>query len=148
LIRNGAVYGFALAGLITLQLDKGGDCGEHMVIKLKRAYDAPEPGDGFRVLVDRLWPRGVSKSSARIDLWLKEIAPSTALRKWFGHDPSKWTEFRARYFRELESNPDAVDELMAHIRRGRITLVYGAKDLEHNDAVALKEYLESRRAHS
>ena len=119
-----------------------------MAIKLKRAYEGPESGGGFRILVDRLWPRGVSKSAARIDLWLKEIAPSAALRKWFGLDPSKWTTFRDRYFRELDQNPKAVEQLMAHVRRGTVTLVYGAKDQEHNDAVALKEYLESDRAHS
>lgn len=119
-----------------------------MVIKLKRAYEVPESGDGFRILVDRLWPRGVSKDSARIDLWLKEIAPSAVLRKWFGHDPSKWTEFRKRYFRELDNNPKAVDQLREQARRGLVTLVYGAKDQEHNDAVALKEYLASHRAHS
>ena len=117
-----------------------------MQVALKRAYEAPEPGDGFRVLVDRLWPRGVSRDSAQIDLWLKEIAPSTALRKWFAHDVSKWAAFRDRYFRELDANPDAITQLMEHIRRGRVTLVYGAKDQEHNDAVALKEYLATSRA--
>jgi uncharacterized protein YeaO (DUF488 family) len=116
-----------------------------MALKLKRAYVAPEPGDGFRVLVDRLWPRGVSKSSAQIDLWLKEIAPSTALRKWFGHDASKWAKFRERYFRELDKNPDAVAKLLEQVRRGTVTLVYSAKDQEHNDAVALREYLASAR---
>lgn len=119
-----------------------------MVTKLKRAYEVPESGDGFRVLVDRLWPRGVSKNSARIDLWLKEVAPSATLRKWFGHDPSKWAEFCDRYFRELDKNPKAVEQLREHARHGMVTLVYGAKDQEHNDAVALKEYLESDRAHS
>jgi uncharacterized protein YeaO (DUF488 family) len=114
-----------------------------MVIQLKRAYDPPESDDGFRVLVDRLWPRGVSKRAARIDLWLKEIAPSAALRQWFGHDPAKWRMFRARYFRELQNNGAAVEQLMAHVRHGTVTLVYGAKDPEHNDAVALKEFLES-----
>jgi uncharacterized protein YeaO (DUF488 family) len=113
-----------------------------MVIKLKRAYAPPTSDDGFRVLVDRLWPRGVSKSAARIDLWLKEIAPSAALRKWFGHDPAKWSEFRARYMWELQKK-GAVEQLMAHVRHGTVTLVYGAKDQEHNDAVALKEFLES-----
>ena len=126
----------------------GADFGELMAIKLKRAYEVPEAGDEFRILVDRLWPRGVSKSSARIDLWLKEIAPSAALRKWFGHDPSKWAKFRDRYFRELDNNPQAIEQLMKHVRHGTVTLVYGAKDQEHNDAVALKEYLESDRAHS
>jgi uncharacterized protein YeaO (DUF488 family) len=122
--------------------------GGPMVIKLKRAYEVPESGDGFRVLVDRLWPRGVSKSAARIDLWLKGIGPSTALRKWFGHDPSKWTTFRDRYFQELDENPEAVEQLMEHMQHGTVTLVYGAKDQERNDAVALKEYLESNRARS
>ncbi len=114
-----------------------------MVIKLKRAYEMPESGDGFRVLVDRLWPRGVSKDSALIDLWLKEISPSTGLREWFGHDPSKWIEFRKRYFRELDHNPEAVKQLREHMSQGPVTLVYAAKDQEHNDAVALKEYLTS-----
>ena len=115
-----------------------------MAIRLKRVYESALPQDGFRVLVDRLWPRGVSKSSARIDLWLKEIAPSAALRKWFGHDPAKWTKFRERYDRELDANAAAVAELRKHARRGPVTLVYSAKDQEHNQAVALKEYLASK----
>ena len=121
-----------------------------MAIRLKRIYESAEPQDGFRVLVDRLWPRGVSKSSARIDLWLKEIAPSAALRKWFGHDPAKWTKFRERYHRELDANAAAIAELRKHARRGPVTLVYSAKDQEHNQAVALKEYLasNSKRARS
>jgi uncharacterized protein YeaO (DUF488 family) len=119
-----------------------------MAIKLKRAYESPEADDGTRVLVDRLWPRGVSKSAAQIDLWLKEIAPSAALRKWFGHDPAKWSKFRARYFQELQKKGAAVEQLMAHARHGTVTLVYGAKDQEHNDAVALKEFLESDGANS
>ena len=110
-------------------------------VELKRAYEKPAEGDGLRILVDRLWPRGVAKSAARIDLWLKEIAPSTALRKWFGHDPAKWAEFRKRYFRELDANPEAVEQLKEHARQGKVTLVYGAKDQEHNDAVAIREYL-------
>lgn len=114
-----------------------------MALRLKRAYEPAEPGDGFRVLVDRLWPRGISKSSARIDLWLKEIAPSAALRKWFGHDPAKWTRFRNRYFRELDKKRDAVELLQGRMHHRVVTLVYGAKDKEHNDAVALKEYLEA-----
>ncbi|MGH7557604.1 MAG: DUF488 domain-containing protein [Gemmatimonadota bacterium] len=116
-----------------------------MPLKLKRAYEPPEPGDGFRILVDRLWPRGLSKSSAQIDLWLKEVAPSTELRKWFGHDPAKWAAFRRRYFRELEENPEAVEQLREHTRQGTVTLVYGARDEEHNDAVALEEYLAARK---
>jgi uncharacterized protein YeaO (DUF488 family) len=119
-----------------------------MTVKLKRVYDPPKPADGFRVLVDRLWPRGVSKSYARIDLWLKEIAPSAALRKWFGHDTLKWDTFRARYFRELQKNPEAVAQLNEIIRNGPVTLLFAAKDQEHNNAVALKEYLESGRGHS
>jgi len=114
-----------------------------MVIQLKRAYEPPTPDDGFRILVDRLWPRAVSKYSAQIDLWLKEIAPSAELRRWFCHDPSKWAEFRTRYFRELDEHPDAVAQLCEFTRKGPVTLVYGARDQEHNDAVALKEYLES-----
>lgn len=113
-----------------------------MHIKLKRAYEPPEPEDGFRVLVDRLWPRGVSKDSARIDLWLKEVAPTTPLRKWFGHDPSKWSTFRTRYFRELDERAEILAELLEHVQNGPVTLIYAARDEEHNDAVALKEYLE------
>ncbi|HZP94090.1 MAG TPA: DUF488 domain-containing protein [Burkholderiales bacterium] len=116
-----------------------------MPLKLKRAYDAPEPDDGLRVLVDRLWPRGVSKDSAHVDLWLKELAPSAALRKWFGHDPAKWDEFRARYRRELASQAEAVARLVELARKGPVTLVYGAADRDHNNAVALREVLESRR---
>lgn len=114
-----------------------------MTILLKRIYELPEPGDGFRILVDRLWPRGVSKSAAHIDLWLKDVAPSTTLRKWFDHDPLKWIEFRDRYFLELHHNPEAVEHLTEHMHRGVVTLVYAAKDKEHNQAVALKEYLGS-----
>jgi uncharacterized protein YeaO (DUF488 family) len=119
-----------------------------IVIRLKRAYEPPERTDGFRVLVDRLWPRGLTKSSARIDLWLKELGPSTALRNWFSHDPSRWESFRARYFRELEKRPEAVQQLDEHLRRGAVTLVFAAKDPEYNNAVALKEYIESGRKQS
>jgi uncharacterized protein YeaO (DUF488 family) len=116
-----------------------------VVIQLKRAYEPPAPGDGCRILVDRLWPRAVSKDAAQIDLWLKALAPSADLRKWFGHAPCKWAEFRRRYFHELDERPDAVAQLRTIIRKGPVTLVYGARDQEHNDAVALKEYLESPR---
>ena len=112
-----------------------------MAIRLKRAYEPAKRGDGTRVLVDRLWPRGVSKEAARIERWLKEIAPSTALRKWFNHDPAKWEKFRERYFRELDRNAEGVNELRALARGRTVTLVYSAKDEEHNQAVALKEYL-------
>jgi len=112
-----------------------------MTIHLKRAYEPAKKSDGVRVLVDRLWPRGVSKLAARIDHWFKEIAPSAELRKWFNHDPAKWDRFRSRYFRELDGQGELVEELRDLIRQGAVTLVYGAKDEEHNDAVALAEYL-------
>ena len=111
-----------------------------MSISLKRAYEPPAETDGTRVLVDRLWPRGVTKSRARIDLWLKEVAPSTELRKWFGHDPDKWPEFQKRYRAELKGNP-ALSELREQSRQGKITLVYAARDELHNDAVVLRQVL-------
>jgi len=114
-----------------------------MVILLKRAYEPPGPDDGFRILVDRLWPRGVSKDSARIDWWFKDIAPSTSLRKWFDHDPAKWNEFSDRYLSELRHNADAVEQLKEQAHRGPVTLVYGAKDKEHTHALVLKAYLEN-----
>lgn len=113
-----------------------------MNILLKRAYEPAEPGDGFRILVDRLWPRGVSRESAHIDWWFKDIAPGIPLRKWYGHDPSRWDEFRDRYFQELRHNPEAVERLLEQVRQGPVTLVYGAKDTEHSHALALKQYLE------
>jgi uncharacterized protein YeaO (DUF488 family) len=112
-------------------------------VQLKRAYDPPGENDGRRVLVDRLWPRGVSKDKAAIDLWLKEVAPTSELRRWFGHRPERWPEFRTRYLDELRSNP-AVDELRAISESGPVTLVYGAKDREHNDAVVLAEFLNPK----
>lgn len=112
-----------------------------MKVALKRVYEPPSDTDGTRVLVDRLWPRGLSKDRARVDLWLKEIAPTTALRQWFAHDPAKWDEFQRRYRAELDGNPDAVAELKAELKSGCVTLVYGAKDEEHNDAVVLQAYL-------
>jgi uncharacterized protein YeaO (DUF488 family) len=117
-----------------------------MLIQVKRAYEPPTPGDGYRVLVDRLWPRGVSKEKLALDAWTKEIAPSDALRKWFGHDQEKWAEFEERYFAELDAQPDQVQELRQHAEPGPLTLVYAAKDKEHNNAVALREYLRSQRA--
>ncbi|MBB6598044.1 DUF488 domain-containing protein [Luteimonas sp. MC1825] len=110
---------------------------------LKRAYESPAKNDGDRILVDRLWPRGLAKVNAEIDLWLKEVAPSTGLRQWFGHDPEKWSEFKRRYRAELKINP-AWSELQALARQGDLTLVYGAKDQLHNEAVVLKELLERR----
>ncbi|MGD9787149.1 MAG: DUF488 domain-containing protein [Sulfuricellaceae bacterium] len=116
------------------------------MLKLKRAYEPPTSDDGFRVLVDRLWPRGVSKDAARIGLWLKEAAPSDELRKWFGHDPARWEEFKRRYFLELARNPEALAPLLGEVRRGPVTLVYAAKDETHNNAVALKAFIESATA--
>ena len=113
-----------------------------MAVGLKRAYEAPADSDGMRVLVDRLWPRGVSKAAARIDLWLKDVAPSTKLRKWFGHDPEKWPEFQKRYRAELKGSA-ALAELHRLARQGHVTLVYGAKDEEHNQAAVLEAYLTS-----
>jgi uncharacterized protein YeaO (DUF488 family) len=107
-------------------------------VKIKRAYEAPAEEDGTRILVDRLWPRGVSKKDAALDLWMKDIAPSTDLRKWFGHDPDRWDEFRRRYAREIEHNLSLLDQLRSLALKGRITLVYSARDETHNDAVELK----------
>jgi uncharacterized protein YeaO (DUF488 family) len=115
-----------------------------MAVRVKRAYAEASEADGYRVLVDRMWPRGLTKKAARIDLWSKEIAPSTALRKWFGHDPDKWDEFKSLYFRELDRRPDLVEALMEKSKSGPLTLVFGARDVEHNNAVALKEYVETR----
>lgn len=110
-------------------------------IRIKRVYEPPEDHDGFRVLVDRLWPRGLTKEQVRADLWLRDVAPSTALRKWFAHDPSKWDEFKRRYFAELAQKPDSVQVLLEKAAQGPVTLLYSAHDPEHNQAVALKEYL-------
>jgi uncharacterized protein YeaO (DUF488 family) len=113
----------------------------HSDIRVKRAYDPPSRADGTRVLVDRLWPRGLKKSDAAIALWMKEIAPSTGLRQWFGHDPSRWNEFRRRYRAELKKQPELLSELRSLARKGPLTLVYSARDEEHNQAVALRENL-------
>ena len=110
-------------------------------IRLKRAYEPPELGDGTRILVDRLWPRGIKKADAAIDRWFRDIAPSTELRQWFGHRPQRWPEFRRRYLAELRERPELVEEIRKAARAGPITLVYGARDKAHNDAVVLKELL-------
>ena len=110
-------------------------------LKVKRVYDPPAPADGQRVLVDRVWPRGLSKEKLSDALWLKEIAPSTALRQWFGHRPERWPEFQTRYARELRDNAEPVAQLRALMKRGTVTLLYGARDTEHNQAVALARYL-------
>ena len=114
-------------------------------VKLKRAYERPSAGDGTRILIDRLWPRGVKKADATIDHWAKDIAPSTALRKWFGHDPVLWQEFRSRYAVEVHEHREQMDKLRAVARRGPVTLVYSAHDEVHNDAVVLRDFLLGRR---
>jgi uncharacterized protein YeaO (DUF488 family) len=110
-------------------------------IKLKRAYERRVADDGVRVLIDRLWPRGVSKAAAAIDEWAKDIAPSTALRKWFGHDPARWQEFRRRYAKELRQHPEELARLRALAKQGPVTLVFSARDEHHNDAVVLRGLL-------
>jgi uncharacterized protein YeaO (DUF488 family) len=114
------------------------------MITLKRAYDPASRSDGTRVLVERLWPRGVAKAKLQIEAWLKDVAPSTELRQWFGHDPDRWNEFRKRYRRELDSHPEAWRPIVAAARRGRVTLIYSSHDERHNNAVALQEYLEAK----
>ena len=112
-----------------------------MKIKIKRVYEKPDANDGFRVLMDRLWPRGLTKEKVKADLWLKEIAPSTELRKWFNHDPGKWNAFQKKYTKELENNKEAVSLLKGHLQKGPVTLLYSAKDESHNDAVVLQHFL-------
>lgn len=111
---------------------------------IKRIYDPPAKADGQRVLIDRIWPRGVSKDAAALTLWLKEIAPTTALRQWFHHDPTLWDEFRARYRAELDANPEPVAQLQELMRRGDVTLLYSARDREHNQAQVLADYMRGR----
>ncbi len=113
-------------------------------VHLKRAYEAPSPDDGTRILVDRLWPRGISRDRAALDRWLKDIAPSNELRQWFGHDPARWPQFRARYAQEMHGHAGLLRQLRALARRGPITLVYSAHDEEHNDAVVLRDVLLGR----
>jgi uncharacterized protein YeaO (DUF488 family) len=114
------------------------------LIRLKRIYEQPSDQDGFRVLVDRLWPRGLRKNEVRLDLWLKEIAPSDELRKWFSHDPEKWEEFRKCYLGELELKEEYLQKLIEKAKETDLTLLYAAKDEDFNNAIVLKEYLESR----
>ena len=115
-----------------------------MTIQLKRAYEKPERNDGTRILVDRLWPRGLTKEKAAINLWLKDVAPSTELRKWFGHDPKKWRSFRSRYRAELKQRGDQLQLLKSKAKKGAITLIYGTRDQKHNEAVVLKQLLTTR----
>ena len=114
-----------------------------MTISIKRAYDPPSPEDGVRILVDRLWPRGVSKENLRLDMWLKDVAPSDALRQWFGHDPKRWTEFERRYSEQLKQNTAAWEPIAEAARKHHVTLIFGAKDTEHNNAVVLSHFLRT-----
>jgi uncharacterized protein YeaO (DUF488 family) len=118
------------------------DMGKKATIRLKRAYEEPSEGDGTRFLVERLWPRGVRKEAAAIDVWLKEVAPSAGLRKWYGHDPDKWNEFRKRYWAELDDNGEVLDDLKRRLGEGPVTFIFAARDEELNSARVLKEYLE------
>lgn len=113
-------------------------------VRLKRAYEPPARDDGARILIDRLWPRGMTKKAAAIDEWFKDIAPSTALRQWFGHDPARWQEFRRRYADEVRQDPEHLDKLRVRARQGPITLVFSARDELHNDAVVLRDLLLGR----
>lgn len=110
----------------------------------RRVYEPPDPDDGSRYLVERLWPRGIKKENLPLDAWLKDVAPSDALRRWFKHDPDKWTEFQSRYRTELDANPEAWQPLLEAARRGNVTLLYSARDTQHNNAIALKAYLEAQ----
>ena len=115
-------------------------------ISVKRIYEPPEPADGYRLLVDRLWPRGVSKARASLDAWMKEAGPSSELRRWFGHDVSRWLEFKRRYRAELDSRQDLMAEILLLARDRPVTLLYSARDPDHNQAVALAEYLTALRS--
>lgn len=116
--------------------------GTNQVIRVKRVYDSPEEADGSRILVDRIWPRGLSKGRAAVDFWLKDLAPSNELRRWFGHDPERWTEFKQRYHRELRKRSTALEQIRMRHSDKVITLLYAARDTDHNNAVALREYLQ------
>lgn len=116
---------------------------KRLTIRIKRVYEEPEVADGRRILVDRLWARGLSKEKAKVDVWVKEIAPSTELRLWYGHDPDNWAEFKSRYVAELEANPGKVEEILREVQAGIVTFLYSSKEERLNNAVALKEYIES-----
>lgn len=118
------------------------------MIRCKRVYEAPDGPDGARILVDRLWPRGLKRSQARVDEWRKDVAPSDALRRWFGHDPGRWTEFVRRYSGELDAKPEAWRPVLERARGGQVTLLFAARDQEHNNAVALERYLHGKLAHA
>lgn len=114
------------------------------MIKVKRVYEPPVPGDGARFLADRLWPRGMKREALQLDSWLKDVAPSDSLRRWFGHKPARWDEFQHRYFAELDAKPEAWRPVLEAARRGNITLLYSARDTQHNNAVALRAYLKAK----
>ena len=114
-----------------------------MSISLKRAYEDPSPSDGCRILTERLWPRGVLKDRARIDLWAKDVAPSTELRRWYDHDPEKWQEFRSRYLKQLGANLEAVAPILERVREGHVTFVYASRETRLNSSVLLKEFIEA-----
>lgn len=116
------------------------------MIGLKRAYEPASSHDGKRFLVERLWPRGIKKENLKLDGWLKDVAPSTELRKWFAHDPAKWNDFRKRYFEELKQNPESWQPLVTAAKKGTITLIFSSHDQEHNNAVALKQFLQNKLA--
>jgi uncharacterized protein YeaO (DUF488 family) len=115
------------------------------MIRLKRVYEPPEPGDGTRILVERLWPRGVRKDELALDAWLNEVAPSAELRRWFGHEPARWAEFQRRYADERSAHPGACDTIQRAAETGAVTLLFSARDVVHNNAVALKSYLEAHK---
>jgi uncharacterized protein YeaO (DUF488 family) len=114
------------------------------MIKIKRIYEMPTQDDGFRILVDRLWPRGLSKDKAKVDLWLKEIAPNNDLRKWYAHDPKKWGEFKKKYFKELDLKKELVNLILKKIKEGKVTLLFGAREEKFNNVVTLKEYIKTK----
>ena len=115
-----------------------------MSISLKRAYETPSPSDGCRILVERLWPRGLAKQDAKIDLWPKDAAPSTELRRWFNHEPDKWAEFKRRYVKELGARRKSLEPILERVRAGRVTFVFASRESQFNNAVALKEYVERK----
>ncbi|MCJ7457969.1 MAG: DUF488 family protein [candidate division Zixibacteria bacterium] len=114
------------------------------MLKVKRVYEEPAKEDGFRILIDRLWPRGLTKERAKVDLWLKDIAPSDALRKWYGHDPKKWLEFKHRYFSELKDKKESLDLIESKAKKGTVTILFGSKEERFNNAMALKEYFQKK----
>ena len=118
------------------------------MIKTKRTYDKPQAEDGFRILVDRIWPRGLKKTDVKMDLWQKDIAPSSSLRKWFNHDESKWNEFKNRYYQELQNKKESIGLLLEKAEKETITLLYSSKEDKYNNAIALKEYLEAKLKHN